>query len=159
MRRLRYFAGLLALGYRYALDPDPFPETLRIERLALGIDLPELDTVSTWSVRRDDGAVSVPFVEYLLAQVCECLDTLCPPGSAECDHPDFARARRLLEPIRRDIDPGGARPAPDLPRLGDVFVPPEVLERLCGWHGLLELIVRRCESTIHRQVAAGAPLS
>jgi hypothetical protein len=159
LRRLRYFSRLLAAGYRQALDPDPFPDTLRLERLALGIDVPELDTVPAWSVRREDGAVSVPFIEYLLAQVCGCLEALCPPGSEERGHPDFARGRRLLEPIRSTVSPGDSPPAAGLPRLGEVFVPPAVLERLCGWHGLLDLILRRCESAIHHPVAAEAPLA
>src|SRR3989441_7793524 len=55
VRRLRYFMDLLETGYRHALQPDPLPLSLRAERIALGIDVPELDTVPLWSVKRADG--------------------------------------------------------------------------------------------------------
>src|SRR2546428_4144244 len=73
VRRLRYFMDLLETGYRHALLPDPLPLSLRAERVALGIDVPELDTVPLWSVKRSDGAVAIPFVEFIVTQICRSL--------------------------------------------------------------------------------------
>jgi hypothetical protein len=147
--RLRYFRDLLVAGFRHALSPDPQSRTLRSERIALGVDLPELDTVPLWSVRRDDGTVSIPFIEYLLAQVCSTLEALgadsetTPPDAAE----DLRAARLTLQSILERAAPD--RPAAaSLPRLSDVFISQSLLERLCGHQGLLDLTVRRCEAML-----------
>jgi hypothetical protein len=147
MDRLRYFRDLLVSGLRHALSPDPQSRTLRSERIALGIDLPELDTVPLWSARRDDGTVSIPFIEYLLSQICSTLEALgaepraIPPDAAE----ELRAARWALESILRQAGPDRG-PAACLPRLSDVFISQTLLEQLCGREGLLDLTVRRCES-------------
>jgi len=66
--RMRYFRNLLEMGYRHALLPDEDPDTLRSQRVALGIPLPELDLVPVWSCRTPDGTFSIPFIDFLLGQ-------------------------------------------------------------------------------------------
>ena len=152
--RLRYFRDLVVAGFRHALSPDPQSRTLRSERIALGIDLPELDTVPLWSVRRDDGTVSIPFIEYLLSQICSTLDALgtdrdmTPPDAAE----DLRSARRTLQSILERAAPD-REPAVGLPRLSDVFISQTQLERLCGQDGLLDLTLRRCEAILEPRLA------
>lgn len=145
-RRLRYFRDLLAAGYRHALAPDPQSRSLRAERIALGIDLPELDTVPLWSARRSDGLVSIPFIEFILAQICAILDAFCaePQLTEHETGEDLAAVRRALGAILERASPGSAAP-PALPRLGDIYVSQALLENLCAPDGLLDQIVRRCE--------------
>jgi len=64
-------------GARQALRPHVEPRSLRAERIALGIDLPELDAAPLWSTRRADGKISIPFVEYLLGQIWVSLESFC----------------------------------------------------------------------------------
>jgi hypothetical protein len=66
LRRLRYFHDLLTSAFTASQSADLTSGTLRTERIALAIDRPELDAVALWTARRDDGAVAIPFVEYLL---------------------------------------------------------------------------------------------
>jgi hypothetical protein len=148
-RRLRFYRDLLLAGYRCALRPDPTPRSLRAERIALGIDHPELDAVPLWSVRRGDGAVAVPFVEFILGEmqraldaICDALDTQSAPRSAKLKELG-ADLRRVLETIGTE---GGG---PALPRLSELFLTGDTLERLCGSPGgLLEQIVRACDSAL-----------
>ncbi|HEU4402098.1 MAG TPA: hypothetical protein VFT43_08330, partial [Candidatus Polarisedimenticolia bacterium] len=85
LRRLYYYLELLAAGYRHALKPEPLVRSLRAERIALGIDLPELDTVPLWSVRRQDGSMSIPFIEFILGQIGDSLESFC--GTVETAPP------------------------------------------------------------------------
>ena len=137
VRRIRYYCSLLITGYHHALSPDPQSRSLRTERIALGIDLPELDTVPLWSTRREDGTVSIPFIEFILARICEGLDGLCahPLLSARQAAAELTRARRGLGMILRETTPEGEAPA--LPRLGDIYISEELLKELCGPEGLL----------------------
>lgn len=155
VRRLRYFRDLLAAGYRHALSPNPLSRSLRAERIALGIDVPELDAVPLWSVRRSDGKVSISFIEFILGQICGALDSLCgearvtPHEVAE----DLASTRRLLASLVAETRPAGEQATP-LPRLRDIYVPGALLENLCGTGGLLDRTVQICE----RLVAEESPL-
>ena len=150
VRRLHYFMDLLETGYRHALQPDPLPRSLRAERIALGIDVPELDTVPLWSVKRADGAVAIPFVEFIVAQISRTLEAIADAaglsGSATGEDLVLARAnwRRVLE----QASPGSATAAPDLPRLGDIFLSRELLEGVCGPKGLLGTIAAQCEALL-----------
>jgi len=147
VRRLHYFMDLLQTGFRHALQPDPLPRSLRPERIALGIDLPELDTVPLWSVRRADGAVAIPFVEFIITEISKTLQVIAVQGglagSAEGDELVVARAdlRRVLE----QASPGSSTAAPELPRLGDIFLSRDLLEKVCGPEGILRTVVRQCE--------------
>jgi hypothetical protein len=150
VHRLRYFMDLLELGYRYALLPDPLPLTLRADRIALGIDLPELDTVPLWSVKRADGAVAIPFVEFIVTQICRTLEATADEAglSGTAAGEDLMLARGALRRILEQGSPGSATAAPDLPRLGDIFLSRDLLEELCSPEGLLSAIAARCEALL-----------
>lgn len=156
LRRLRFFIDLLSEGYRQALRPDPQLPVLRSERIALGIDLPELDTVPLWSARRADGTVSVPFTEYILGQIWAILDAV-----AADANPGSPRALETLRETRlalaRAMERAGLSPGPQssLPRLRDFFVPEAVLEEICGPAGLLQETLRQAEALL-RTGTAGA---
>jgi hypothetical protein len=149
LRRLRFFLDLLSTGYRQALAPDPLAGSLRGERIALGIDLPELDAVPLWSARGRGGTICVPFVEFILGQIVEIIEAL-----ASEIAPFDAATSRDMETVRqavvRTLDEAcaGGEPAPSLPRLRDVYLPAPVLETLCGSGGSLAPIVRRCEALL-----------
>jgi hypothetical protein len=155
LRRLRFYLDLLEAGYRQALDPDPLSLSLRPERIALGIDLPELDAVPLWSARGRGDTICVPFVEFILGQIAETLDGLAAEVAAAdpAGTSDLEEARRA---VLRTLDETGAagEAAPPLPRLGDVFVPAGVLEALCGPGGSLPQAARRCEATLRGRVRA-----
>ena len=150
IRRLHYFMDLLESGYRHALLPDPLPLSLRAERIALGIDVPELDTVPLWSVKRPDGAVSIPFVEFIVTQICRTLEALADEagltGSAAAE--DLVLARGTLRRVLEQASPGSATAAPDLPRLGDIFLSRDLLEEVCGSNGILGEIAGQCEALL-----------
>jgi hypothetical protein len=148
--RLRYFVELLAAGYRQALRPDPMPRSLRGERIALGIDLPELDTVPLWSMQRDDGSVAIPCVEFILDEARRNLEMLSRLLAwSEGRDQEFvtgcrlALKRALLEV--RGGEPAG--PSAD-PQLEDVYLPGSLLDELCSAGGMLEQAVRRCEAAV-----------
>ena len=147
VRRLHYFMDLLETGFRHALQPDPLPRSLRAERIALGVDLPELDTVPLWSVKRADGAVAVPFVEFIVAEISKTLQTIAEEaglaGSAEGD--DLVLARTGLRRVLEQASPGSATASPDLPRLGDIFLSRTLLDEVCGPGGILKTVARQCE--------------
>ena len=150
VRRLHYYMDLLETGYRHALQPDPLPRSLRTERIALCIDVPELDTVPLWSVKRADGAVAIPFVEFIVAQICRTLEAIADgaglSGSAAGE--ELVLARGTLRRVLEQASPGSATAAPDLPRLGDIFLSRELLEEVCGPKGLLRTIASQCEALL-----------
>jgi hypothetical protein len=150
VRRLRYFIGLLQTGYRQALRPDPLPRSLRAERIALGIDVPELDAVPLWSTTRTDGAVAIPFVEFIITQIDLTLERIAddsgPAGSLAVD--DLILVRGTLRRVLQMASPGLATRALDLPRLGDIFLPRGVIEEVCGPRGLLSVIARESETLL-----------
>jgi len=150
VRRLRYFIDLLESGYRYALLPDPLPLSQRAERIALGIDLPELDTVPLWSVTRADGAVAIPFVEFIVTQICRTLEAIADQAglSGTAEGEELVLARGTLRHILEQGSPGSATAAPDLPRLGDIFLSRDLLEEICGPKRLLETIAGQCEALL-----------
>lgn len=149
VRRLRYFMDLLETGYRQALQPDPLPHSLRAERIALGIDVPELDTVPLWSVKRADGAVAVPFIEFIIVEICGTLASIAEEAglAATPAGEDLVVARRALRRVLEQASHGCAT-APDLPRLGDIFLPQSVLEEVCGDAGLLVALSRQCAALL-----------
>ena len=150
VRRLHYFRDLLETGYRHALKPDPLPHSLRAERIALGIDVPELDTVPLWSVKRADGAVAIPFVEFIVAEICKTLQAIAEAaglrGSAAGQ--DLILTRAALRRVLEQASHGSATAAPELPRLGDIFLSGGLLEEVCGPKGFLGAIARQCEALL-----------
>jgi len=149
LRRLRYFRDLLVEGYHHALRPDLLSRTLRTDRIALGIDLPELDTVALWSVRNSDGTVSIPFIEFLVSQACQSVDQfreVAVHATAEA-LAELRDAGRDLEAFLQKAAPGDT-PGPSLPRLSDVFVDETLLERLCGPGQLLDRVLGLCECLV-----------
>ncbi len=149
LRRLRYFIDLLVAGHHHALNPEPLFPSLRGERIALGIDLPELDTVPLWSARRADGAVSIPFIEFILGQIDQGVDAICgdPASASSPDARNLLRGRRALARVIKEVSPKGD-PAPAFPRLRDLFVPGPLLDELCGPGGLTDQILQHCESLL-----------
>jgi hypothetical protein len=150
LRHLRYFTDLLEAGYRQALRPDPLPKTLRADRIALGIDVPELDAVPLWSTTRADGAMAIPFVEFIMAQICGALKGIVDdagPASGAIGE-ELMLARGTLRRVLEIASPGIAAIAPGLPRLGDIFLPRGVIDEICGPGGLLSEIVRQCEALL-----------
>lgn len=145
LRKMHYYRDLLELGYRHAVHPDDDPDTLRTRRLALGINLPELDLVPLWSRRAPDGcSVSIPFIDFLLAQFVDSLERY------RRDLREARRARAMLwgNPTSSGTSQGvgadDAAPA-SLPILEDRFLPEAMLVRLCGPDGVLTRILRRCD--------------
>jgi len=153
LRQLHYYLELLSAGHRQAVHPDASFRSLRAERIALGIDLPELDTVPLWASKRADGSVSIPFVEFILDQTCRSLDAIgrSAEGVPEADRDALIAARVEIGAILADATPDGETP-PALPRLGDVYMPGEVLDRLCGPGGLAEGILQCCAAIVLRAV-------
>lgn len=149
LRRLRFYVDLLDTGYHQALRPDPLSRCLRAERIALGIDLPELDVVPLWSVRGRDGSVSVPFVEFILAQIAEALDALSIEASAS-DPQAAAEISATSEAVVATMRAtrSGGMPLQTLPRLHDVYLPSSTLEALCGRDGRLAATVQLCERSL-----------
>lgn len=149
LRQLHYYLELLSTGYRQAIQPDASFRSLRAERIALGIDLPELDTVPLWASKRPDGSVSIPFVEFILDQTCRILDAIgrgADAGTA-AERDALLEARHEIGSILANATPNGEMP-PALPRLRDVYLPPEVLGRLCGPGGLTDAIMERCTEIV-----------
>src|SRR5882672_487214 len=148
VRRLRYYIDLLQTGYTHALRPDPLPHSLRAERIALGIDLPELDTVPLWSTRREDGAVSVPFIEFILGQIAKALEALAPSAA---DDPRSSEALRAslqdFLGVQETID-SASGPRPALPRLRDLYLQEGLMSSLCGPEGLLDRQRELCETLL-----------
>ncbi|OLD65746.1 MAG: hypothetical protein DMF52_13720 [Acidobacteria bacterium] len=150
IRRLRYFMDLLETGYHHALHPDPLPRSLRADRIALGIDVPELDAVPLWSVKQRDGAVAIPFVEFIVTQISRTLEAIADDAglSGSAAGEDLILARGTLRRVLEQASPGSATAAPDLPRLGDIFLSGEILDEVCGPKGLLQTIAGQCEALL-----------
>src|SRR3989442_11651504 len=150
IRRLRYFMDLLETGYHHALHPDPLPRSLRADRIALGIDVPELDAVPLWSVTRADGAVAIPFIEFIVTQISRTLEAVADEAglSGSAAGEELVLARGSLRRILEQGSPGSATSAPDLPRLGDIFLPRDLLDAVCGPEGLLRTIAGQCETLL-----------
>jgi hypothetical protein len=154
VRRLRYYVELVQTGYRHALRPDPLPHSLRAERIALGIDLPELDTVPLWSARREDGAVSVPFIEFILGQIAETIEALARSAAGDPRACDALRAaRRELLEAQEMIEPASG-PRAALPRLRDLYLQEGIMSGLCGPEGILERQRELCEALLMAQAPA-----
>ena len=149
LRRMRYFVDLLVEGHRSALQPDPLTRSLRAERIALGIDVPELDAVPLWSCRRADGSISIPFIDFIVGQIARCADAFFTTlSSASPDQVMILRAhRQALQALREEIDPGRTGPALP-PELTDAYLQPAVLDRLCGPLGLLKRLQQECEALL-----------
>lgn len=147
LRRLRYFHALLTDGFTASQSAELPSGTMRSERIALAIDRPELDAVSLWATRRDDGAVAIPFIEYLLGQFIGSLDSfladLADPGAAA----EVATLATALELALKEANRRGVQ-ALAVPQLGDSFLPGPLLERICGREGLLDRTVQRCEDLL-----------
>lgn len=149
LRNLRYYRELLGIGYHCALHPDPFPRSLRGERIALGIDLAELDTIPLWSNRRPDGAVAIPMAGFILERFGRCVDEFCAALDVEEreELQGLLDARRALRDELAAILPRKDKDA-NLALLADVYIPDERLQRLCGQDGLLERILAGCEALL-----------
>jgi len=147
LRRLRYFQALLSDGFTASQSADLPSGTLRSERIALAIDRPELDAVALWTTRRDDGAIAIPFVEYLLGQFIGSLELfladLSDPGAAA----EVATLSTALDLALKEANRRGDQ-ALAVPQLGDSFLPGPLLERICGREGLLDRTVQRCEGLL-----------
>jgi len=155
LRQLRYFRDLLALGLESTIWPDRSARTLRSERLALGIDLPELDAVAIWSMRCGDGTLAIPFADFILARARE---------SAAWFEPwdqdgTLRRGLGRLEQALAGIAPPG-RPVAALPRLEEVHLAESTVAGLFGSDGALDRLVEACETTLigagHRAAPAAS---
>lgn len=143
LRRLHFHRDLLRLGFEGTVWPDRASRTLRNERLALGIDLPELDLVAVWATRCGDGRVSIPFIEYLLMQVrATAARFLAVDGERA-----IASQLGLVDAALEALAPGGP-PADGLPRLEEVFITESEAVSLCGSGGLVDRLVARCEERL-----------
>ena len=140
LRRIRYYRDLLTEAYESTVSPDRPAGTHRLERLALGIDWPELDAVALWSVRCGDGTVAIPFIEYILARAREAAVRLGPASGDAA----LARAIDELDEALAAIAPAGVPPT-SLPRLEEVYAPEAAIAQLCGKGGVLDRIVACCE--------------
>jgi hypothetical protein len=144
LERMRYFRNLLRSGRRAALQPGSEGETLRGDRIALRIPLPELDAVPLWSVRRADGMISIPFIEYILGQVLASALRIGRAAGREEGEDALVEVRSLRRSLLQ-VNSGGPE-ALLLPRLIDVYLPAVLVERICGADGILERVVTRAEA-------------
>jgi hypothetical protein len=140
LRRLQFYRDLLRLGFEGTVWPDRATHTLRRERQALGIDLPELDLVGLWATRCGDGRVSIPFIEYLVTQARETAARFLPADESGAIGIQLAR----LDDAIRSVLPGG-HGGTRLPRLDDVFLSEYDAVRLCGLGGIADLLHHACE--------------
>jgi len=145
LRRLGYFRDLLLQGFESTAWPERATPTLRAERLALGIDLPELDTVALWSTRCGGGMLSIPFIEYILARIRESAARFAP---VDLDG-EIGDAIDQLDAILAWVTPAGGD-LQELPRLGDVYLPELEVARLCSRGGLLDRILDSCQAGVLR---------
>jgi len=148
-RRMRYFIDLVLEGEHSALQSDLLSRSLRAERIALGIDVPELDAVPLCSCRQPDGTISIPFIQFIVGQIAQCADAFFTSiESASQPRSDAAQThRRALQTLLHEIDPGRTSPASP-PRLTDVRLQPAILDRLCGAQGLLKTLQGQCEALL-----------
>jgi hypothetical protein len=148
LRRLHFYRDLLRLGFEGTIWPDRSSRTLRTERLALGIDHPELDLVAVWAVRCGDGRVSIPFIEHLLLRAHETAKHFLPLDEKR----GIASQMDLIDEALRAIAPEGL-PSDGLPRLGEVFVDETEAVRLCGAGGVVDRLVGQCEDRLLARTA------
>lgn len=149
LRNLRYYRELLDIGYHCALHPDPFPRSLRGERIALGIDLAELDTIPLWSNKRPDGAVAIPMAGFILERFGRCVDEFCAALDLD-DREELQGLRDARQALRDELAAILPRKAKDanLALLADIYIAEDRLRRLCGRNGLLEQILAGCEALL-----------
>ncbi len=155
LRRLRYFIDLFETGFRSALQPDSQASSLHGERIALRIDLPELDAVPLWSACRGEGMVSIPFIEFIANEIDKAIEGFV--GNMKSGDPAGAEDLRARGgALRLLLEKAGLRVkgAPVLPRLGDVFLSQDALGEVCGPRGVLQRIVRQCEEPLITEMAA-----
>jgi len=148
-RRMRYFIDLVLEGRHSALQSDLLSRSLRAARIALGIDVPELDVVPLCSCRQPDGTISIPFIQFIVGQIAQCADAFF-TSIESASQPRSAAAqthRQALQALLHEIDPGRTSPAPP-PRLTDVRLHPDLLDRLCGAQGLLKTLQEQCEGLL-----------
>jgi hypothetical protein len=126
---LRYLRDLLGFGMKHALDPRLSIDTLRSQRLAAGIDLPELDVVPVWACQEPGGLVGLPFLELVLDEPV--FDTC-----AHLTHEKGAQARATAREILWLRSELRARAESSAIPVGPVqFLPLEDVERVCGRAG------------------------
>jgi len=151
LRRLRYYRDLLLSGFESTIWPDRSGRTLRRERLALGIDLPELDAVAIWSVRCGDGTLAIPFIDYILARAREAAAHF---ALWDLDGTLRGGIEALDRAMAMTVTP--AAPA-TLPRLEEVHVPEDAVAGLCGSGGILDRLVEACETLTLAAARHAAP--
>ncbi|HKQ96881.1 MAG TPA: hypothetical protein VJV75_03285 [Candidatus Polarisedimenticolia bacterium] len=140
LRRLCYFRDLLQAGFESTIWPDRSSRTLRNERLALGIDLPELDAVGIWATRCGDGRVSIPFIEFLLDRTRDAARSF---GRADRSGEVAALVAPIDEALMAMTPPG--RALSPLPRLEEIYLDESEVARLCGAGGVVERLVEKCQ--------------
>jgi hypothetical protein len=154
LRRLHFYRDLLSLGFEATVWPDRASRTLRAERRALGIDLPELDLVALWATRCGGGRVSIPFIEYLLARSRETAARFLAVDEDRAIACLIGRLDAVIAGIDADAPPSRAGMAtkevkpPDLPRLGEVFILETEAVALCGQGGLVDRLLQVCEERL-----------
>ena len=152
LRHLHFYRDLLRLGFEGTIWPDRGSRTLRSERLALGIDLPELDLVAAWAARCGDGRVAIPFIEYLLARVRETAMRFLPLDEKRSIASQVALLDEALAAITRDAAGAAAGCTPaeadGLPRLREVLLDETDAVRLCGVGGVVDRLVTGCEERL-----------
>jgi hypothetical protein len=146
LRRLHFYRDLLRIGFEGTIWPDRSSRTLRNERLALGIDLPELDLVALWATRCGDGRISIPFIEYLLAQARATAKHFLPVDRKRTIATQVAQVDAALTALAALVPE--ALPADGLPRLGEVFITETEAVSLCGAGGVIDRLVARCEERL-----------
>lgn len=132
---LRYLRDLLRLGVKHALDPRLSVDTLRTQRLAAGIELPELDTVPVWACSEASGRVGIPFLDLVLDEVLARAESVF-DTCAHLTRERGAQARvtaREIAALRARL---AARDGIDPSAVGPIrFLPIEDVERVCGRAG------------------------
>lgn len=162
LRPLRYFRDLLALGLSGALRPRSQVETLRGERIALGIDIPELDTVPLWAWRRSDGAISIPFLARILDEVLTRTEEafeLCWAANANGDGlrgvaRDIAKLRHDCEQADRSSSCEPTAPTAERSPGSQQLLPYEDVVRICGPGGALSRLVEELQLVRAEALAA-----
>lgn len=132
---MRYLRDLLRLGVKHAIDPRPTADTLRAQRLAAGVELPELDTVPVWACSEANGRVGIPFLDLVLDEVlarAEIVFDTCAHLTRERGAQARVAAREIAALRARLASREGTDPSP----VGPIrFVPLEDVERVCGRAG------------------------
>lgn len=148
--RMEYFRKLLQAACGAPLDSSHEPQSLRADRLSVGVDFPELDTVPHWTEVTDDGRISIPFLEFILTGIDAelCCFSRHPELGAE-DLKKIQRVHTSLSGILREVTPAG-EPSDGLPRLREVFVDPNKLIPVCEENGLLHQAIAACRKGCER---------